>query len=77
MYDPPNEKEWVYTHFFDESYREAYDEGYEAAKKETFESLDAVCPYQESGHERDTTYQDELHYWWFAGYEDFKEAPQV
>lgn len=68
MYEPPSESEWNYTHFFDASYKEAYDEGYEAAKSLEEESS---CPYRESGHERDTTYQDELRYWWLNGYVDF------
>jgi hypothetical protein len=25
-------------------------------------------PYKESGHERETTYADELHYQWFTGF---------
>lgn len=55
MYDPP----------YKEVFAKAYDEGYQAKKE--WKSIEDN-PYESSGHERDTTFSDELHYWWYAGY---------
>lgn len=52
----------------DKYLQEAYDEGYQAAK----DGLDETeNPWELSGHERDTTYQDEMHYAWYSGWEDY------
>lgn len=45
----------------------AYDEGF-AAKQQGKSEDDN--PYNTSGHERDMTLDDELHYQWFSGYMD-------
>lgn len=54
---------------FFESYAESYTAGYNAAKNGGKESDN---PHKESGHPRDTTYDDELHYWWSSGFNDFE-----
>ena len=68
IYDPPSETNWVYVHSFDKTYAEAYDEGQNSAR---CGHPPESCPYRESGHERDTTYQNELNYWWHHGFEDY------
>ena len=65
MYDPPSKTNWVYTCLFDEEFAEAYNLGYEASKQNKI--LDDN-PYRPSGHERDTTWSDELNYWWYSGW---------
>jgi len=50
--------------------KEAYDEGYEAAKAGKSEDDN---PYELSGHERDTTYEDEMHFAWYNGWSSYKE----
>jgi len=67
MYDPPDKKESG----FSEMFVEAYHLGYEAAKND---ELVDDNPYVLSGHERDTTFEDELHYHWYVGYSDFEEG---
>lgn len=67
MYDPPK-KDDVY--YFMDSYKTAYDEGYNAAKDGKPENDN---PYEESNHPRDTTYNDEMHYWWYVGYSHYFE----
>jgi hypothetical protein len=32
-------------------------------------------PYQPSGHERETTHEDELHYQWFSGFMAADDEP--
>lgn len=67
MYDPPNKKEWGFSEIF----VEAYHLGYEAARA----GKDAEDnPYTPSGHERDTTFEDELYYHWYVGFSDFEEG---
>jgi hypothetical protein len=48
----------------------AYIDGYFAAKKK--KPLEEN-PYKPSGHERDTTFDDERHYQWYRGWMDFEE----
>jgi hypothetical protein len=69
MFDPPREDKWYSTDFFDETYVEAYKKGYEHHSNGGRESDN---PHELSGHERDTTYSDELHYWWYKGFNDFE-----
>lgn len=69
MFDPPQEDKWYSTDFFDESYVEEYKKGYEHHQNGGRESDN---PHRPSGHERDTTYEDELHYWWYKGFNDFE-----
>lgn len=64
MYNPPSKENWYSTGYFDDTYKEYYDLGYNA--KEYKE------PFEPSGHERDTTYHDELNYWYYVGYYDFE-----
>lgn len=45
----------------------AYRLGYEAAQRG---EVDAANPHEPSGHERETTFQDELHYHWWLGHKD-------
>ena len=59
-YDPPD----------DEYFKKAYDEGFHAA--EAGKSLDDN-PYEPSGHPRDTTFTDELNYYWYSGHSDFTD----
>ncbi len=71
MYDPPTEKNWVMVYPLIQSYVDAYEEGYQAAKQG--KALEDN-PYEESGHERDTTYSDEMNYWWYCGFVDYVEG---
>lgn len=66
MYDPPTKKNWVRTGRFSKEHRIAYDKGYEDAKA----GKQYLNPYKESGHERDTTFEDELNYYYYVGYYD-------
>ena len=68
MYNPPSKNNWCFSNYFSDSYREAYDEGYAAAKAGKKEEEN---PHKLSGHERDTTFDDELHYWWWSGFNAF------
>lgn len=70
MYDPPSLKNWVYKHYYSNSYKIAYDRGYIAAQNK-LKLQDN--PYKESFHERETTFNDELNYWWYVGWCDFNE----
>lgn len=59
MYRPPDKEEDEFGFF-----KEAYDAGYKAAQAgESYKN-----PYKESGHERDSTFDDELHYYYYTGY---------
>lgn len=71
MFDPPTKENWVNTGYCHSVYTETYTEGYEAAKS-GLELSDN--PYKESGHERDTTYEDEMNYYWYCGFSDFSEG---
>ena len=51
-----------------ESYRYAYDEGWNDSQKENNWQGDVKFPI--SGHERETTFADELNYAYYRGYED-------
>jgi hypothetical protein len=68
MYDPPSETNWFYTGPFLKYIADAYNEGYQAAQNGEKEENN---PYEESGHERDTTFEDDQQYWWWSGYNDF------
>ncbi len=57
QYDPPD----------DESMKEAYYQGFVAAQQGKKKSCN---PYKPSGHERDTTFEDELYYYWYSGHCD-------
>jgi len=59
-YDPPE----------DELLKEAYDNGYEAYRKGKSENDN---PYKQSGHERDTTFDDERHFQWTVGFWDAQD----
>lgn len=48
-------------------FKKAYNQGKRAGKRG--KSLDAN-PYKPSGHERDTTFDDECHYQWYPGWID-------
>ncbi len=65
MYNPPSQSNWVSTGPFIEEYARAYEEGFHAYKdgKSVEEN-----PYPRSGHERDTTFSDELHQYWIEGF---------
>jgi hypothetical protein len=49
-------------------FKKVYDAGYNAAKSGLSPTEN---PYKPSGHERDTTLDDELHMEWETGYEDY------
>ena len=68
MYDPPQKEDYSEHENFDYSMQlKAYNEGHEAY----FTGCDINDnPYKPSGHERDTTFSDELHYKWYVGYVD-------
>lgn len=68
MFEPPSETNWCYTHTFHEIYAQEYAAGYKGAQEGL--SLEDN-PNKESGHERDTTLEDELHYWWYKGFTDY------
>jgi len=67
MYNPPTEDNWIQVGRFDDSYKSYYDLGYDEAKNEQ----EYEDPYEPSGHERDTTYTDELNFWYYCGYYDW------
>jgi hypothetical protein len=50
--------------------QKAYEEGWRARKQG---DMSVENPYPESGHPRDTTYQDEMHAAWWEGWEDAAE----
>lgn len=66
-FDPPTKKNWVHVGLCHESYTEEYINGYKAAL--TGKPAEDN-PHEPSGHERDTTYKDELNYWWYCGWND-------
>ncbi len=66
MYDPPT--------YDDDVAKRAYVEGYECA---SMNGLILYCPYEESGHERDTTTEDELCYQWRKGFMDYSAKEEV
>lgn len=66
-YNPPSKTNWHSTGWFSDSYKEMYDRGYNEAK----DGKEYNEPYEESGHERDTTYADELNYWYYSGYHSY------
>jgi len=66
-YCPPSKDDWYYTHPFRDRYAEAYQEGWVAARSALHDN-----PYKPSGYERDSTYDDELHYWWYKGHSDWE-----
>ncbi len=59
MYEPPEKEDDPFGFF-----KEAYDAGYNAA----LEGKKYKNPYKLSGHERDTTFDDELHQQFYNGY---------
>jgi hypothetical protein len=72
VYDPPSQDNWVLRGRFSESYKRAYDEGFQAAKDGKPQDDN---PYVPTGHERDTGHADDLHYYWWSGWEDFIDVP--
>lgn len=68
-YRPPSKDNWHSTGWFSQSYADEYNHGYNEAK----EGKLYTPPYEESGHERDTTYHDELNYWYYSGYYSYEE----
>jgi len=69
MYDPPRKDHWHSVSRFTEPFIVAYDKGYLAAKEGKNQNDN---PYDESGHERDTTFQDMLHEQWYSGFNDYE-----
>ncbi len=69
-FNPPSKTNWCYSSRFDENFAKEYINGFNACN-EGKELRDN--PHKESKHERDTTYEDELHYWWYSGYLDGSE----
>lgn len=67
MYNPPSKDNWVMVAGFMPCYAEAYDAGYAAARAGLPESAN---PHKPSGHERDLSWDDEMHYWWYSGWMD-------
>ena len=61
---------WVSTGLPSLYHNEAYMEGWLAAMRGF---TDGSNPYELSGHERDTSFMNELHYQWMRGYDDFKD----
>jgi hypothetical protein len=59
-YDPPKTT--------DKYFLEAYNLGYYAAKEGKSERAN---PYNLSGHERDTTFENELNFQWYSGWGDY------
>lgn len=58
-------------------FQQAEEEGRKAALAGATESDN---PYEESGHERDTTFDDECHYRWWRGFihaHDEEEYPET
>lgn len=49
------------------AFKEQYDEGFKHSMQGGKESDN---PYKPSGHERDTTFEDERHYQWYSGFWD-------
>ena len=73
MYNPPSKREnWKNDYRFHqcsiEYFDKIYNEGYHAA--ENGKKL-KNNPHKSSGHERDTTFDDEKHYWWDEGFDDY------
>ena len=66
-FDPPSPNNWVMAWPYDPHYAEVYAQGYTAAHTGKDEQDN---PYALSGHERDTTHEDELHQWWWSGWND-------
>lgn len=48
-------------------FKEAYTEGYNACQSGTDGNSN---PYTSSGHERETRFEDEAHYYWYRGWQD-------
>lgn len=69
-YEPPSRANWAMDWQYDRLFAEAYTRGYQACHN----GISAANnPYTPSGHERDTTYDDELHQWWWRGWNDRDE----
>ena len=71
-YDPPTERDYSYL----EPYLEAYDLGHKAYTAGVKEGKN---PYKSSGHERDTTMEDDERYewwrcWWHACEDDTSKS---
>lgn len=60
----------VFYWIFSDSFKEMYDRGYNEAR----EGKEYNEPYEYSGHERDTTYNDQLNYWYYSGYYDYEQG---
>ena len=69
-YEPPSKANWVMAWPYDPLFAEVYTRGYHAAHNGVSAENN---PYTLSGHERDTTYKDELHEWWWHGWNDRDE----
>ncbi len=65
MYDPPSPDNWHNTHSWVPDYKRAYEDGYFAAANGKPQNDN---PFTPSGHERETTHNDELNYWWYSGW---------
>lgn len=71
-YDPPSPTNWHQVGSFVSEYKDYYDKGYNDAKKgKRFKQ-----PFEDSGHERDTTFTDELNQWYFSGYYDYDKKKE-
>jgi len=68
-YDPPSKENWCRTDRFAECYAEAYDAGYKAARDGKPERDN---PHQRTNHERDSGHSDDMHYYWWCGWNDYE-----
>jgi hypothetical protein len=64
-YEPPTEDD----SFSWETYKKYYDKGFNDAKN----GLDYHELFKPSGHERDTTWEDEMNYWYYSGWSAFED----
>lgn len=74
MFDPPFANNWIHSNSYDVCYLEAYCKGYKHAQNKGLESDN---PYIQSGLERETAWDDERHYWWYSGFNDYEEARKI
>lgn len=62
MYNPPDEEDC-------EFYYKAYNLGFKTAMEG---GIEGDNPYKPSEHERDTTFDDELYFYWIKGFGDYE-----
>lgn len=67
-YNPPSLDNWHQVGDFVETYVEYYDKGFnDASNNKQYQE-----PFEWSKHERDSSHTDELNYWYYKGYYDYK-----